>query len=174
MTDLSAALPPPEFSRPLLVSQIGTLGTTRELTATPQECAALAKRFALEALPMLSATVSITPRRGGGFLAEGRLKARARRVCVVSLEVFTEATDHAFLLHFVTEARLSESMDADESETPDEVVYDGTTLDLGEAIAEEYALTLAPYPRKPGAKLPEMADEVSSPFAALKALQARQ
>jgi uncharacterized metal-binding protein YceD (DUF177 family) len=163
-------LPPSsEFSRPLLVGQIGALGTTRELAATPQECVALAKRFGLEALPLLSAVISIAPkRRGGGFLAEGRLKARARRVCVVSLEVFTESTDHSFALHFVTADRLSESMDAAETDEPDEIVYDGETIDLGEAIAEEYALALAPYPKKPGAKLVDIATEESSPFAALK------
>ena len=62
-TPTPSLAPPPEFSRPLLVGQIGALGTTRELTATPLECAALAKRFGLEALPLLSAVISIAPKR---------------------------------------------------------------------------------------------------------------
>jgi len=163
--------PAPEFSRLLPVGQIGALGTERELTATPEECALIAKRLGLEALPMFTATVRIAQqKRGGGFLAEGRLRARARRICVVSLDTFTESTDHAFALRFVTEDKLSELYPA-ESELPDEVVYDGETIDLGEALVEEYALALAPYPKKPGAKLPVIDEPEASPFAVLKNLK---
>jgi uncharacterized metal-binding protein YceD (DUF177 family) len=163
--------PAPEFSRLLPVGQIGALGTEREFTATPEECALIAKRLGLEALPMFSAIVRIEQqKRGGGFLAEGRLRARARRICVVSLDTFTESTDHAFSLRFVTEDKLSE-LDPTESELPDEVVYDGETIDLGEALVEEYALALAPYPKKPGAKLPVIAEPEASPFAVLKHLK---
>src|ERR1700749_1754090 len=51
--------PAPEFSRLLPVGQIGALGTERELTATPEECALIAKLLGLEALPLFSATVRI-------------------------------------------------------------------------------------------------------------------
>jgi uncharacterized metal-binding protein YceD (DUF177 family) len=163
--------PAPEFSRLLPVGQIGALGTERDLTATPEECALIAKRLGLEALPMFSATVRIEQqKRGGGFLAEGRLRARARRVCVVSLDTFTESTDHAFSLRFVTEDKLAE-FDPAETELPDEVVYDGEAIDLGEALVEEYALALAPYPKKPGAKLPVIEEPEASPFAVLKNLK---
>ncbi|WP_216856924.1 DUF177 domain-containing protein [Acidisoma sp. S159] len=163
--------PAPEFSRLLPVGQIGALGTERELTATPEERALIAKRLGLEGLPMFSATVRVAQqKRGGGFLAEGRLRARARRVCVVSLDTFTEPTDHTFSLRFVTEDKLSE-LDPTESELPDEVVYDGEAIDLGEALVEEYALALAPYPKKPGAKLPVIEEPEASPFAVLKNLK---
>ncbi len=43
-------------------------------------------------------------------------------------------------------------------------------IDLGEALAEQLALALDPYPRKPGAKLPsEASDDGANPFSALKA-----
>ena len=42
-------------------------------------------------------------------------------------------------------------------------------LDLGEAAAEQLALSLDPYPRAPGAELPEVATEAeANPFAALR------
>jgi hypothetical protein len=42
-------------------------------------------------------------------------------------------------------------------------------LDLGEAVAEQLALALDPYPRVPGAELPEIeSDPQERPFAALR------
>jgi hypothetical protein len=162
----------PEFSRLLLVSQIGMAETSRSIEATPEECARVAARLGLPSLTSLSATFRITRQAGGDeYLAQGRLQARAIRCCVVSLDDFTEPTDLLFTIRFVTEETSEdEAMEApyDYGEGPDEVVYEHDTLDLGEAAVQEYALSLAPYPRKPGAKVVDVSQESSGAFAALR------
>jgi uncharacterized metal-binding protein YceD (DUF177 family) len=167
----------PEFSRLLPVAQIGMNETSRTIEATPDECARIAERLGLPSLISLSATFRITRQAGGDeYLAQGRLQARAVRTCVVSLDDFTEPTDIVFTIRFVTEETSEdEALEApyDYEEGPDEVLYENDTLDLGEAAVQEYALSLAPYPRKPGAKVAEFSQEAANPFAVLRNLPRR-
>ncbi|WP_284943811.1 YceD family protein [Acidisoma cladoniae] len=170
--------PTPEFSRLLPLAQISMTETLREISATPEECAAIAARLALPQLAAFSASFKIQrARRGGGYEAEGRLRARATRNCVVTLDDFTERTDIAFKVRFVNEESPSEEVESEASfafeDGPDELVYENEVLDLGEAAVQEYALSLAPYPRKPGAKLAEPEVETPNPFAVLKDFRRR-
>ncbi len=72
-------------------------------------------------------------------------------------------------MHFILEGRQSEEDDPDE---PDQLVYDGVAVDLGEATVEQLALALDPYPRKPDAVLPVLdTDESGGGFAALAKLR---
>jgi hypothetical protein len=70
------------------------------------------------------------------------------------------------------DAALSEDPDG-----PDEIQADATGhFDLGEALAEELSLSLNPYPRAPGAQLPDAEDDEAkaaprNPFAKLAALR---
>jgi hypothetical protein len=60
-------------------------------------------------------------------------------------------------------------LDAETLESPDEIPYAGDSIDLGAVLAEQLALSLDPYPRKPGAALPpEAADEPETPFSILR------
>ncbi len=167
----------PEFSRLLPVAQIGMSEISRTIEATPEECGRLAERLGLQSLIALSATFRITRQAGGDeYLAQGRLHARAVRTCVVSLDDFTEPTDLTFTIRFVTEeASEAEALEApyDYEEGPDEVQFKNDTLDLGEAAVQEYALSLAPYPRKPGAKMPDIGQENGNAFGVLRNLQRR-
>jgi len=100
------------------------------------------------------------------ILAEGRLQARVVQTCVVSLEDFPADIDEAFRVRFVPAGQESDDPDP---EADDEIGYAGGMLDLGEAAAEQLALTLDPYPRAPGAELPELdAEAAAHPFAALR------
>lgn len=167
----------PEFSRPLPVAQVGMSETTRTIEASPEECAAVAQRLGLPQLISFSATFRVTRQAGGDeYLAQGRLHARALRTCVVSLDEFTEPTDLVFTVRFVTEETSEdEALEApyDYEEGPDEVLYENDVLDLGEAAVQEYALSLSPYPRKPGAQLMELSQETGNAFAMLKNLPRR-
>jgi uncharacterized metal-binding protein YceD (DUF177 family) len=167
----------PEFSRLLLVGQIGMAEISRSIEATPEECARLATRLGLLKLISFTANFRITRQAGGGeYLARGRLRARALRNCVVSLEDFTEPVDLAFTIRFVTEeASEDEALEApyDYEDGPDEVLYENETLDLGEAAVQEYALSLNPYPRKPGAKMPELGQDGGNAFDVLRNLSRR-
>jgi uncharacterized metal-binding protein YceD (DUF177 family) len=167
----------PEFSRLLLVSQIGMVETSRSIEATPEECARVAVRLGLQSLVTFTANFRVSRQAGGDeYLAQGRLHARAVRNCVVSLEDFTEPTELAFTIRFVSEeASEDEALEApyDYEDGPDEVVYENDTLDLGEAAVQEYALALNPYPRKPGARMPELGQEGGNAFDVLRNLTRR-
>lgn len=142
----------PEFSRPLALARIGGSGRTIAIEATPAERAALASRMRLPALPALACSFVLRPVAAGVVEAEGLLRARVEQVCVLSLEPFEAAVEERFALRFVPQSRESPTIDPD---AIDEIAYTGNTIDLGEAAAEQLALSLDPYPRKPGLGLPD-------------------
>ena len=155
-----------EFPRPVAVAKIGGAGLTIAIEATEAERAAVAARMDIPAIQSLACEFQLT-REGDGvsFAAKGTLRALVTRVCVVSAEDFEAPVLEAFSVRFVPADRMREDIDPDE---PDEVPYDGTAIDLGEAATEQLGLALDPYPRMPGAMPPEVEDDVSdSPFAAL-------
>ena len=167
----------PEFSRLLPVGQIGMGEISRSIEATPEECARVAERLGLQSLIAFSVSFRIARQAGGGeYLAQGHIHARAVRSCVVSLEDFTEPTDLAFTIRFVTqETSEDEALEApyDYEDGPDEVLYENDALDLGEAAVQEYALSLNPYPRKPGARMPDVGQDGGNPFDVLRNLSRR-
>ncbi len=157
--------PPVELHRPLAVARVDAEGMEIEVTAQPGECAALAKRMRLPRLDALCCRFRLSALGGGVLLAQGHLLARALRVCVVTLEEFEAVTEEHFRLRFVPAGQESEN---DDPETDDEIPYCDGEIDLGEAAAEQLALALDPYPRRPGASLPEAAGTAAEhPFAAL-------
>lgn len=165
----------PELYRPTATDRIPASGTTIEITAAGEELAAIARRLMIPAVERLSCRfvltrplASGTKRREGEIVAEGVLRARLVRECVVSLEPFAVDLKEAFRVRFVPEGTES---DDDDPESDDEVGYAGAAIDLGEALVEQLALTLDPYPRKPGAELPpEANDPDDNPFAGLQRL----
>jgi uncharacterized metal-binding protein YceD (DUF177 family) len=158
----------PEFHRPFAADRVGE-GVEQPVEATVAECAALAARLLIPAVLSLSCRFHLRPIRRGAILAEGELRARVRRDCVVTLDPFDMRLRERFRVRFVPAGR--ESNDED-PESDDEISYDAATIDLGEAAAEQLALALDPYPRKPDASLPELEQEAeASPFASLARLR---
>jgi hypothetical protein len=92
---------------------------------------------------------------------------------VVTLEPFEARLDEHAALRFVPAQTLREAadlaeLDAETLEGPDEIPYNGELIDLGAALAEQLALSLDPYPRKPGAELPAGLGEAdTNPFSVL-------
>ena len=169
---MTAGPPVPELCRPLAVDRVGPGGLAVEVRANPAECAALAARMAIPAVLDLLCRFRLSAVPGAVVLAEGNLQARVVRTCVVSLEEFETLTEERFRLRFVPAGRES---DDDDPESDDEIAYAGATIDLGETAAEQLALALDPYPRKPDAVLPDAAgDPVDLPFAALARLPRRR
>jgi uncharacterized metal-binding protein YceD (DUF177 family) len=100
---------------------------------------------------------------GGTVAAEGELRARLTRVCVVTLDEFDTDVAARFRVQFVPVG--SESDAFDDPESDDEIPYDDASLDLGEAAVQQLALEMEPYP---GAALPaEAQEQTDEPFAAL-------
>jgi uncharacterized metal-binding protein YceD (DUF177 family) len=159
----------PECPRPLRVDAIPPTGLTIDVVAGPAECAAIAARLGVPAVHALSGHFELHPEPGGAIHARGRFTARLDRTCVVSLEDFATTQRESFAVRFVPAGQESEDVDP---ESDDEIPYAGGSIDLGEALVEQVALDLDPYPRKPGARLPAGDTAAASPFAALAALRA--
>jgi uncharacterized metal-binding protein YceD (DUF177 family) len=173
MTETPA--PDPEFSRWVDIRQIDT----RTLTLVPNgaECAALARRFDIVRVKSLTAELTLT-REAQAVIATGRLKAAVVQACAVSAEDFTTRIDEPLSLRFVpaTETHKPDELIEITAEDCDEIEYTGTRFDLGEAVAQTFALAIDPFATGPNADAARaaagLADEAAvGPFAALAALK---
>ncbi len=140
-----------ELHRPLPAARIRPEGEERLVEASGAECAALATRFGLPAIRALTCRFRLRPLTGGAIAATGALRAEVVQVCVVSLEAFPATVAEDFAVRFVPAGT---ERDDPDPEAVDEIPYSADRLDLGEAAAEQLALALDPYPRKPGAPVP--------------------
>jgi len=167
----------PEFSRPLEVGKAASAPFAISLVADAAECAALARRFDIPKVENLSADVVLAWDMVRRSLAlAGRLRARVVQTCVVSLEPVMAEVDVP-LQRFYTPDAPAEAVDEVEfdpeaEDPPDQIV--GGMIDAGEAVAEQLALSLDLYPRRPEATLPAEYDAGAegreSPFAVLRRL----
>lgn len=143
----------PEFSRPLAPEGVPPGGLTVSLTANPEECAALARRFDLARLDRLEGEMRVE--RAGEDLVHlaGHVRARLAQSCVVTFEPVEAEVDAEFerLFSRSAPAEMQGEVEIDPlAELPEPVPPGG--LDLGEILAEELALALDPYPHAPGAE----------------------
>jgi uncharacterized metal-binding protein YceD (DUF177 family) len=155
-----------EFSRIVPIGMVGRQEKREELQATAPECAALAVRFGILAVNGLTASLRLRQESGGAVRVRGRLAAKVVQACVVTLEPVPQKIDEPVDLRFVPEGAEVE----DDPEGPDEIPIRNNVLELGEALAEQLALALDPYPRAPGASLGEEGfsigeDDVPAPQA---------
>lgn len=160
-----------EFSRPVKAGHIHGEPQTFRLEADAPARAALAKRLGLPDIAALTGQFTLSHERSGVIAAELTLQARVTQLCVVTNEPFeTDVAESATVRFVPTESfTKDEDFGPDSLDAPDEIPYENDVIDLGEALAEQLALALDPYPRKPGAVLPDDAtDDEGSPFAALK------
>jgi uncharacterized metal-binding protein YceD (DUF177 family) len=151
-------------------------GDRIDLVADEAERRTIAERFGLQSLDRLEAHATLD-RTGECVRAEGRIIASLDQNCVITGEAVPAHVDEAFAIAFLPEpqvARSEEEIELDPTDC-DVVFHDGTTIDLGSAIADTLALGLPAYPRSPGAEaaLKEagiLTEAEASPFAALAQL----
>ena len=169
----------PEFSRPLAVERIGPTGTEMTIDADAEECEALARRFAIPAIHALSASFVATPWRRGGVALRGEISAEVEQLSVVSLEPIKSRIAERVVRYFQAELAPGHNravLGVESLEDEPEVISGGA-IDLGEIAAEELALALDPYPRRPGEVFREETGQGSgerppnSPFAVLSRLK---
>jgi len=163
----------PEFSRPIDLRQIVTKPVSLE--ATPDERAALARRFALVRIDRLEAVAELEI-DGEAVNTKGRLRAAIVQSCAVSGEDLAVAIDEPLALRFVPETPVAaEEIELDERAL-DEIPFDGQVFDLGEAVAQSLALAIDPFAVGPEAERARreagrLDETTSGPFAALAALK---
>ena len=165
---------PVEFSRPLAVDRIAGNPSQVEIEADAAERAALAERFDLLSLDRFTARFTVRRLRKDLIRVKGRIAAGLVQACVVSLEPVRSRIEEPFDLVYAPESAVEEvGFGADtETEWP-EPLPEGP-LDIGEAVAQQLSLALDPYPRAPGAVIPEGRSEDSrsqNPFARLALLR---
>ena len=123
-----------------------------DIVATPEECAALARRFGLVSIDRLQARVALVA-EGERVNATGTLAADLVQSCAITGDDLPATIREPLALLFVPESALPQG-DAEVELTgdePDEIPYSGTSFDLGEALAESLALAIDPYATGPNA-----------------------
>jgi hypothetical protein len=175
---MSLALP---FSETVRLNEIGA-GLQRTLTPDAAIRARIARSLDLASLDAFEAELALAPNPDlgsnlgtGGWKLTGWVKASAVQTCGITLEPLPVEIDERFAVDLVEQApELSEDDDEVEIGVDDDmpdVIEDGR-IDLGQYAVEQLALTLDPFPRKPGVEFvqPEEPKEIS-PFAVLKAFK---
>lgn len=176
----------PEFSIPLAVSDVPPNGTTVPFDVKENERVALARRFGLIELRSLKGKVTVKPWRRHGLVAEGKYTAELVQACVATLEPIEARLSESFIVHYLPEEMIERTpaVSADteifvdlQSEDPPEPMENGR-IDVGEAVAEQLAVAIDPYPKKPGAEFKPLAvveeeevEKPANPFAALEKLK---
>lgn len=182
----------PEFSRLLTVEGLDDEGRTFRVEAEHGELEALARRFELVSLDRLAAEGAIFPEANSGlFRLKARVMADVVQSCVVTLAPVASRLDVAFERLYGADVE-NEWTDKDDSGrelflNPEEDLLPepllGESVDVGEAVAEQLALELIPFPRAAGAVfegIPDGSRDVSEgaegngPFAALAALTGKR
>lgn len=166
---------PAEFSRKVDLREIGDKPV--KLSATPQECAALARRFGIVAVVRLDAEVSLEP-KAGIVEATGRFSADIVQSCAISAEDLPVRIAEKLKLRFVP-ARTAQRVEAEielAADDCDEIEYTGTAFDLGEEVAQSLAVAIDPFIVGPMAEEARrqaglLNQDNSGPFAALAKLK---
>ncbi|MBA4806316.1 DUF177 domain-containing protein [Brevundimonas sp.] len=166
---MSVSLP---YSETVRINQIGS-GLTRMLEPDAETRKRIARALDLQRLEdfVIDMEVKPTPSTSEWTL-KGRVKAHAVQTCGLTLEPLPVDVDRRFSIQLVEAApQETDEIEVTLDEEDADLIEDGK-IDLGQYAVEQLALSLDPFPRKPGAEFvqPEEPAEIS-PFAALKALK---
>ena len=137
----------------------------------------VAARLGLVSLDHLHGDLRIRPETDGDTVCIwGELCAKLTQTCVVTLEPLSSEIKAPVEWRFAKDVAYNGDGDIDlESEDPPEPIIDGT-IDIGEALTQQLALEIDPFPRKPGIPYVNLtrsgkpvysAPESQHPFAAL-------
>lgn len=156
------------------IVRVNEIGTSLDRTLEPDGAtrAKIARTLDLASLDAFTATLTIRPARVGWTLS-GRVVAEAVQTCGLTLEPLPVSIDESFSLDLVEAAEpvAGEEVEITLDDDSPDVIEDGR-IDLGQYAVEQLALTLDPFPRKPGAEFVQPAEPADiSPFAVLKAIR---
>lgn len=167
----------PLFSAPFDLARLSDHAEQVDIKADTSTRAAIAAAFNLPAIAVLRGRFVLSPTRAHHVAARLDLAAEVTQTCVVSLDPVEQSIAERASLILLTQAQATKH-EAEAAElnpdAPDEIIADGTIVDLGAILLEQFALALDPYPRKPDAvpaSAPDSAPEPPHPFAALGRLR---
>jgi len=169
------------ISRPIRVESITLRPVPVVLAPEAADLPAIARFLGVASVEALSARYALS-RNGDRVKLDGAIEASLHQTCVVTLEPFPVALTVPLKLDFAPQQEVAAEEPSPDGEIdievllneeePPEPIIDGM-IDLGAVTLEFLALSLDPYPRKPGAAFSEPAPETpaESPFAALLQLK---
>lgn len=141
-----------EFSRRIKIDKIRDEEVTESISATTQECEALARRFDLLGINMLKAELALNRILDGEVIeVTGHLSAEVVQKSVTTLEPVTSKIEEDFSALFAPQGykpKSSKKHHGQEVMPEDEIeAFDRDAIDLGELTAQYLYLSLDPYPR---------------------------
>ena len=164
-----------EYSHMIDLRQINDKPIVLEPTETERR--RLAGRFGITAINTMRAELRMTV-DGHKVEAKGHLAAQIIQMCAISGEDFPVTISEPVALRFVPKVQ---DYNPDEeieisADDCDEIEYEGTSFDLGEALAQTLALAIDPFAEGPNADKARAehklgGDVESGAFAALSALK---
>ena len=160
-----------EFTRLVSLARLGSEPFRQHVTADPAERAALAARFDLISLDRLEADVELVRERMGTILLSATFTAEFAQECIVTLDPVPGSVSEQFQLRYGPPD--AEAIVPAGDDDPAFEPLESESIDIGEAIAQEFSLALPPFPRAPDAEIvaePEE-DKAEGPFAALARLR---
>lgn len=143
------------------VDEVGPGGKSVTVAATDGERRALVRRLGILDLAVFEGEARIRAFSGGDVIRiEGTFRAHLSQACVVSLVPVPETVSGTFTVvlrrhedgHAAPKTGSNRGeIDLDDSSDDDEETLTGDTVDLGEILTQHVALSMAAYPRAPGA-----------------------
>lgn len=141
----------PEYTHMIDLRQINDL----PLVLEPDETARrrLAGRFGISAIDTMRAELRLTS-DGAKVEAKGHLSANIVQMCAISGEDFPVRISEPVALRFVPPLQGYQPDEEIEitADDCDEIEYEGSTFDLGEAVAQTLALAIDPFAEGPHAE----------------------
>ena len=164
------------FSHPVAVATLHGV-THLKLTPDAEALRRMARALGLHSIDAARCEFVVTHASNGLVSVEGTLAASVHPLCVITMEPLDETISESIAVRFAP-APLIERMTKRAEENgdldfePPDPITDGV-IDFGALMTEFIALSLDPYPKKPGAefKAGDLLEPPASPFDALKALK---
>lgn len=176
---------PPPFSYRVKVGNVSHNALEVHVEADEKERRALAVLWDILGVQALVADLKLRRWKKDGVKVFGSVHAEVTQACVVTLnpvaEVIDEEIDEIFVPEGSALARVPANdqgeilIDPDGPDLPES--FAGDAIDVGAVVAEIVAMSLDPYPRKPGVEFEGHAESVAaddkkpSPFAVLQNLK---
>jgi hypothetical protein len=159
------------------VQDIPEEGLAVERSASPEECAAVARSLDLLSCHSLTARYTMGPRSGGHVHLWGTVEAVVEQSCVVTLEPLLSRVAESFRVDFWPEGEIPEAAggELDFADQLDLEPIVAGRIEVGNVVFQAVANGIDLFPRKPGATFdappsPQTSDDGShptGPFAAL-------
>jgi len=166
---------PIEFSRIVSLARLGSEPFHQNIAASDAEREALARRFDLLSLDRLEAEIELMREPGGTILLSATFEAAFAQECIVTLDPVPGQVSERFQLRYGPPEAEETAPAGDDDPAFEPLEKD--SIDIGEAVAQEFSLALPPFPRADDAVVEMGAsgnDENDSPFAALAKFRGRE